>query len=131
MNAGEIVTWRRTFTDEEIRQFGKLSGDEGVHHVQTDDQGRLMAQGLFTATLPTKIGGALNFIAREMTFQFIRPVYAGDTIECKVTITELHEEKGVMNVSSKWVCHNQNGKEVMKGSAKGIVRQPKTGSSKE
>jgi hypothetical protein len=43
MNAGDIVTWRRTFTEEEIKLFGSLSGDEGVHHVQTDDQGRLMA----------------------------------------------------------------------------------------
>ncbi|MGA3246197.1 MAG: MaoC family dehydratase [Bacteroidota bacterium] len=129
MNAGDIVTWRRTFTEEEIKLFGSLSGDEGVHHVQTDDQGRLMAQGLFTATLPTKIGGDLNFIARDMTFQFIRPVYAGDTVDCMVTITEVQEEKGVMNVSSKWVCRNQNGKEVMKGSAKGIVRQPKSSPS--
>ena len=37
-----------------------------------------MAHGLFTATLPTKIGGDLNFIARELTFQFHRPVFAGD-----------------------------------------------------
>jgi len=64
-----------------------------------------------------------------MTFQFIRPVYAGDTVDCMVTITEVQEEKGVMNVSSKWVCRNQNGKEVMKGSAKGIVRQPKSSPS--
>jgi hypothetical protein len=122
MTAGDILTWQRAFTEEEIRVFGRLSGDEGGHHIQTDDEGRLMAQGLFTATLPTKIGGDLNFIARDMTFQFLRPVYAGDTIECKVTITDLYEERGVRNVSSKWVCHNQRGKEVMNGSAKGIIR---------
>jgi 3-hydroxybutyryl-CoA dehydratase len=122
MNVGDIIRWQRTFTEEEIRLFGKLSGDEGVHHIQTDDEGRLMAQGLFTATLPTKIGGDLNFIARDMTFQFVRPVYAGDTIECKVTITHLREERGVTNVSSKWECRNQRGKEVMSGSAKGIIR---------
>ncbi len=123
MNVGDNISWQRTFTEDEIRLFGKLSGDEGAHHIRTDEQGRMMAQGLFTATLPTKIGGDLNFIARDMSFQFLRPVYAGDSIECKVTITGLYEEKGVTYVSSKWICRNQRGKEVMNGSAKGIIRQ--------
>jgi acyl dehydratase len=121
MKIADIITWQRLFTEEDIRLFGKLSGDEGIHHIQTDEQGRLMAQGLLTATLPTKIGGDLNFIAREMTFCFLRPVYAGDTIECKVTITNLHEERGLVNVSSQWQCSNQRGKDVMNGHARGII----------
>ena len=123
MIVGDVITWKRTFTEEDIRLFGRLSGDEGIHHVQTDDQGRLMAQGLFTATLPTKIGGDLNFVARDMTFNFLRPVYANDTIECRVTITDLHEKRGTMYASSCWICVNQRGKEVMKGNALGIIRR--------
>jgi 3-hydroxybutyryl-CoA dehydratase len=123
MNVGDAITWKRTFTEEDIRLFGRLSGDEGNHHIQTDQQGRLMAQGLFTAALPTKIGGDLNFVAREMTFKFLRPVYANDTIECRVTITEVREERGLVNVSSKWTCFNQRGKEVMNGQAAGFIRQ--------
>ena len=123
MNVGDVITWKRTFTEEDIRLFGRLSGDQGVHHVQTDEQGRLMVQGLFAATLPTKIGGDLNFVAREMTFTFLRPVYANDTVECRVTITDLHEERGLETVSSSWTCLNQRGKEVMKGHAVGIIRQ--------
>ena len=122
MNVGEVITWKRTFTEEDIRQFGSLSGDEGIHHIHTDEQGRLMAQGLFTATLPTKIGGGLNFVAREMTFNFLRPVFANDTIECHVTITGLHEERGLVNVSSMWTCLNQRGKEVMSGHALGFIQ---------
>ena len=123
MNVGDVITWKRTFTEGDIRLFGTLSGDEGIHHVQTDEQGRLLAQGLLTATLPTKIGGDLNFVAREMTFTFLRPVYANDTIECRVTITDLHEERGLMDVSSKWTCLNQRGKEVMNGHAVGFIRR--------
>jgi hypothetical protein len=37
-----------------------------------DEHGRLMAHGLLTATLPTKIAGDMNFIARQMTFEFHR-----------------------------------------------------------
>ena len=47
-----------------------------------------MVHGLLTATLPTKIGGDLNLIANEMIFRFHRPVFAGDTIRCEVTLTE-------------------------------------------
>ena len=88
MNTGDKIRWSRTFSEDDIRMFARLSGDQGIHHLVPDDKGRLMAHGLLTATLPTKIGGDINFIAREMTFQFHRPVFAGDTIECEVTLTE-------------------------------------------
>jgi hypothetical protein len=57
---GEVITYERTFTEEEIRAFAELSGDTGQQHVERDAEGRLMAQGLLTATLPTKIGGEVN-----------------------------------------------------------------------
>jgi acyl dehydratase len=81
-----------------------------------------MAHGLLTATLPTKIGGDMNFIARELTFRFYRPVFAGDTIECAVTLVRVEPADGFTNVTSEWICRNQNGKEVMTGRADGIVR---------
>jgi 3-hydroxybutyryl-CoA dehydratase len=122
MKIGDVISWTRTFTEEDVRLFGKLSGDEGIHHIEIDEQGRLMAQGLLTATLPTKIGGDLNFIAEEMTFRFRRPVYAGDAIECRVTITDVGERRGMTTVSSSWVCANQRGKEVLTGIAVGIIK---------
>ena len=81
-----------------------------------------MAHGLLTATLPTKIGGDINFIAREMTFAFHRPVFAGDTITCEVTLTALEPAENYSRVSSTWVCRNQDGKDVMTGEAKGVIR---------
>ena len=55
-----------------------------------------MVQGLLTATLPTKVGGDWNYIAREMNFEFLRPVFTGDTIRCEVTITQLEQADGVI-----------------------------------
>ena len=81
-----------------------------------------MAHGLLTATLPTKVGGDLNFIARELTFEFHRPVFAGDTITCDVTLVELEPDGPVMRMVSTWVCRNQHGKEVMTGRARGVIR---------
>ena len=123
MKIGDTVSWERTFTADDIRLFNKVSGDEGVHHVTPDEQGRLMVHGLLTATIPTKIGGDMNFIAREMKFQFHRPVFAGDTIKCEATIIEYEPAELYTNVRTEFVCRNQQGKEVMMGYAQGIVRQ--------
>jgi 3-hydroxybutyryl-CoA dehydratase len=122
MQIGDVICWQRTFTEEDIRLFAKFSGDEGEHHLVPDERSRLMAHGLLTATLPTKIGGDLNFIAREMTFQFHRPVFAGDTISCEVVLVELEPEEQFTRVVSKWICRNQHAKEVMTGEARGVIR---------
>lgn len=122
MQIGDVISWQRTFTEEDIRLFARFSGDEGEHHLVPDEQGRLMAHGLLTATLPTKIGGDLDFIAREMTFQFQRPVFSGDTIHCEVTLINLEPGEEFTRVVSRWVCRNQHGKEVMTGEARGVIR---------
>jgi acyl dehydratase len=73
--------------------------------------------------LPTKIGGDLNFIAREMVFEFKRPVFAGDVITCDVTLTEMQDADRFWNVASTWICRNQHGKEVLTGRASGVIRK--------
>lgn len=122
MQVGDTFTWERTFTETDIRTFAEVSGDRGAQHITPDAAGRLMVQGLLTATLPTKIGGDLNYIARDMYFVFERRVYAGDTITCAVTLTELESADGVTRVTAEWVCRNQNDKIVLTGSTHGVVR---------
>jgi acyl dehydratase len=123
MQVGDVIRWERTFSEADIRAFAQLSGDEGEHHLRPDQNGRLMAHGLLTATLPTKIGGDINLIAREMTFAFHRPVFAGDTITCEVTLTALSPAEKYYNLSSIWVCRNQDGKDVMTGEGHGVIRK--------
>ena len=123
MKLGEVISWQRTFSEDDIRLFNRVSGDEGVHHVTPDPAGRLMVNGLLTATIPTKIGGDMNFIAREMKFQFRRPVFAGDTIDCEVRVMELEPTPDYTTVRTEFVCRNQHGKEVMTGYADGVIRK--------
>lgn len=122
MQVGDVTVWERIFTIEDVRLFGQLSGDQGIHHVEPDEQGRLMVQGLLTATLPTKLGGDMNYIARELVFEFLRPVFTGDTIRCESTITHFEKADGHTKMAAKWVCRNQQGKEVMTGHTHGIIR---------
>jgi 3-hydroxybutyryl-CoA dehydratase len=122
MKAGDTLSWSRIFTEEDIRLFTQVSGDGGEHHLVPDEKGRLMVHGLLTATLPTRIGGDINLIAREMIFRFHRPVFSGDTIECVVTLVEATPCDGYIDIVSDWTCKNQHGKEVMTGRGSGIIR---------
>ncbi|SFA40506.1 Acyl dehydratase [Parageobacillus thermantarcticus] len=122
LKPGDVFTWQRTFTEEEILQFARLSGDMGRHHMERDEKGRLMVHGLFTASIGTKIGGDLNYIAREMNCEFIRPVFTGDTVTCELTITEVIPMDGYKQVEMKTVYRNQHGKEVLIGTSKGIIK---------
>jgi 3-hydroxybutyryl-CoA dehydratase len=126
MQVGDTTSWERTFTEEDVQLFTRISGDQGEHHVQPDAQGRIMVQGLLTATLPTKLGGDMNYIARTLIFEFLRPVFVGDTIRCEATITELTlvEERILMDWA--FICRNQHGKEVLTGNTQGIIRNTRT-----
>ncbi len=123
MKVGDSLAWQRTFTQQDVELFRQVSGDQGVHHVARDEQGRLLVHGLLTATLPTKIGGDLNYIAREMHFEFVRPVFVGDTIRCVVTITEWEDAEQYTRMSAGWVCTNQQGKSVLTGNTRGVIRK--------
>lgn len=125
MQAGDVISWTRIFSAQDVRAFSQISGDAGVHHVIPDAQDRLMVQGLLTATLPTRIGGEINFIARQMNFEFHRPVYTGDAIHCEVRIDQLVPERDLQRLSCSWTCTNQHGELVMTGSSQGIVRRSK------
>lgn len=123
MKVGEILTFEKSFTREDVELFSKISGDAGDHHVIPDEHGRVMVQGLLVATLPTKIGGDLNFIARDVELTFLRPVFTGDTVRCEVTLVH-HEEQADRTIAvSKAECFNQHGKKVLEGFFKGIIRQ--------
>jgi acyl dehydratase len=122
LQLGDIIKFERTFTKEDVEMFTKVSRDEGDHHLTPDEEGRLVIQGLLTATLPTKIGGDNNVLARTMNFEFLRPVYTGDTIVCEVTIEKLEkQEKNRTAIKSTFICTNQKGKSVMQGDFAGVI----------
>lgn len=122
MQVGDRVSWERTFTEEDVRLFAQISGDQGVHHIAPDSQGRLMVHGLLTATLPTKLGGDLNYIARELFFEFLRPVFVGDLIRCETELTDLRQDGERIQMTATFVCFNQHKKAVLKGHTRGIIR---------
>jgi 3-hydroxybutyryl-CoA dehydratase len=122
LNAGEKIRFERTFTKQDVERFTKVSLDEGNHHTNPDEQGRLVVQGLLTATLPTKIGGDYSVLARTMNFEFLRPVFTGDTISCEVTIEQLErKDHKKVSIMAAFLCTNQHGKLVLSGNFSGVI----------
>jgi acyl dehydratase len=118
---GESVSYARTFTVEDVHAFAHVSLDRGVHHVKADQEGRLLVHGLLTATIPTKLGGDLDYLAQEMTYRFHRPVFTGDEILCECRASRVEERLDRTYVEFEIRCTNQHGKEVLTGSTKGVI----------
>jgi len=130
LKVGDVFESTRKFTLHDTILFAELTGDRGKHHMEPDEQGRLMVHGLHTASIGTKIGGDLNYIGKDMIFDYVRPVFTGDTITCKVTVTSVEQCEGYRKVALQSIYHNQHGKEVLIGSSHGIIRdQVETSSS--
>lgn len=120
---GDIYTYERAFTPEEVRRFGEISGDRQPIHTEPDEEGRLIVQGLLTATIPTKIGGDQEFIARTMEYDFRRPVYTGETITCEWTTETVEEKEDRYEATGTAVCRNEEEVVVMSGYFEGLVRK--------
>jgi acyl dehydratase len=81
-----------------------------------------MVQGLLAATVPAKLGGDLNYIARETTLRFVKPVFTGDTVRCEAVVTRVDPGEGCLNLAIDIVCRNQNGEGVLLAKTEGIIR---------
>ncbi|MBH9964954.1 hotdog domain-containing protein [[Bacillus] enclensis] len=122
LKVGDIISFERSFTIEDVELFTKISRDEGNHHMTPDEQGRLVVQGLLSATLPTNVGGDHNVLARTMNFEFLRPVFTGDTIRCTVRIDRYEKDQRDRNaITASFQCENQYGKAVLTGGFAGVI----------
>lgn len=125
ITTGTTLTYERTFTREDVDRFAELSGDRGRHHRLDAGDGRLLVHGLLTASLPTKLGGDIDYIAADMHFEFVAAVYTDDTIRCELRIDELIEGERSSRVRLSGACVNQHGAEVLRFSSSGLIRRPR------
>lgn len=119
--AGTVFTEERRFTHDDVLDFLRISGDAGRHHQEPGADGRRIVHGLLTATIPTRLGGEIDYLAREMVFEFLRPVFTGDTIRCEMTIVEAMHERGRWKLRFEGACKNQDGVEVLRLRSHGVV----------
>ncbi len=124
VQVGDTATISKTISDEDIRAFAELTGDYNPVHL--DDNyaqgtrfGRRIAHGMLAASL---ISAALanelpgrGTVYLSQSLQFIAPVYPGDTVTARVTVTKVREDKPIVTLET--ICTNQSGETVVKGEA--------------
>ena len=123
LRPGAASRWTRTIAEEDIVRFAELSGDRGRHHLERDERGRLLAHGLLTATLPTKLGGDMNYIARTMVFEFLKPVFAGDSLTCDGKVVSAAVQSTRYKVRFSFEVRNQDGEIVLAGNTTGQIKR--------
>lgn len=126
LEPGRQFVYRRTFGDGDVALFCGVTGDLNPYHqdelfAASTPFGRRIIPGLLTASMLTHVGGMLGFLATEMHFEFLAPVYIGDTVTCTVTFVERDEQR--RRFRGEAICANQEGQEVLRGRFSGFPSQ--------
>ena len=120
---GKQFSYSRKITVQDVQEFTKASHDANIYHTKEDASGKVIAHGLLVASLITKIGGDLNFLARTMTFDFQKPTYSGDTLTCTATLSSLVEQSERLKCAFSFTISNQKNEVVMVGETAGMIRK--------
>lgn len=118
----------RTITAKDVETFASLSGDYNELHVddefaaRTEFSQRVVHGFLHASLLSTLVGmkipgrGALYL---SQTIEFTSPVFIGDTVEARGTITDVDQVTRTITMDT--VITTQNGNVVLRGVAKANV----------
>jgi 3-hydroxybutyryl-CoA dehydratase len=125
---GDTASLAKTISDKDIRAFADATGDRNPLHLDEEFAkqtrfGRRVAHGMLSASLISAV------IASEMpgqgsiylgqTLQFVAPVFLGDTVTARVTVSAVREDKPILTLET--VCTNQRNEVVIKGEATVLI----------
>lgn len=130
LKPGDTAEITRTVTDDDIRKFADLIGDDNSVHL--DDVyasktrfGRRIAHGMIGASLVSAVLGTRlpgpGTIYLSQTLKFTAPVYPGDEVTARATVKAVKEGKPVVTLET--VCTNQRGETVLAGEAVVLVEE--------
>jgi 3-hydroxybutyryl-CoA dehydratase len=111
LSVGMTARYARTVTEADVVLFAGISGDNNPVHMNevyasgTIFKGRIVHGMLSASFVSTAIASRLpgpGSIYLSQNLRFRAPVRAGDTVEARVTVTDIVHEKN--RVSLKTVC---------------------------
>jgi 3-hydroxybutyryl-CoA dehydratase len=130
LNPGDKASRTTTITDEMIRTFAILTGDNNPVHLDdtyaaTTRFGRriahgMIAAGLISAVLANNLPGP-GTVYLSQTLKFKAPVHPGDMITTTVEVKSVRPDKPIATLGT--VCRNQEGAVVLEGEAIVLVSQ--------
>jgi len=123
LKRGDFFTVSRTFTEDDATAFADIGRDYNPVHfdlrfAKAKNFRGPICQGLLVASLLTEIGGQIGCLASGMNFRFKKPVYFGDTIKCRFTITELDDRN---RAKAEVVFKNQRDETVIEAYVTGVT----------
>lgn len=110
-------------TAETVAKFADVSGD--VNPIHMDDEfakgtrfGQRIAHGMITAAfisrgLTEKVGQGGIYLGQTM--KFLNPVFIGDTVNIKFTVTAIRAGRGIVTIDT--TAYKDNGDIIVKGEA--------------
>ena len=123
LHVGDTFTVSRCFTEEDMMAFADVTRDYNAVHFnsrfsEVKNFKDRVCHGLLVGSMLTEIGGQISWLASVMNFRFKQPVYFGETITCKFTITDIDER---LHAKAEAVYFNQDGNLVLEAELKGIL----------
>lgn len=121
---GQSASFEKCFTDEEVRKFADISGDDNPVHLNEEYAkdsifGQRIVHGILVSGLISKVIGTQlpgnGTIYLSQNLKFIKPVYVGETVKAEVVIKDIITEKRRMVLETK--VYRQNAECVLTGEA--------------
>ena len=114
---GQKATNKRTYTQEDVKEFAKLSGDNNPIHLDVDFAKRTIfknpiVHGVFVTSQISNLiannlpGAGSIYINQEV--QFVAPVYWETEVICEVEIVEIKEAKRILILKAKCFDRENN-----------------------
>ena len=125
---GDTASLSRTISDDDLRAFANTTGDHNPLHLDEEFAkqtrfGKRIAHGMLSASLISAVIAndlpGQGSIYLGQTLQFVAPVFLGDTVTARVTITSIREDKPIIKLET--VCTNQHDEVVIRGEATVLV----------
>ena len=125
---GMTETFTRTITEDMMKKFLEISGDENPLHTDSEfakskhfpDK---VVYGMLTVSLISTLGGMYlpgkNCLIQGVEINFIKPVYVGDELTVTGEVTEIY--KDLNRIIIKVTIRNQNNQKVVRGILKAGV----------
>ncbi len=125
VKVGDVASYERTVTAEDIAKFAAVSGDTNPLHRDPEYAKKtrfgeciahgMLSAGYLSAVLGTKLAPHACVVYLSQSIRFIRPVKIGDEIKAVAEVKEIDAEKSTLTLQTE--CYNQDGEAVIKGEA--------------
>lgn len=130
LKIGDFATFQKTLTESDVYLFAGVTGDQNPAHInevyasttrfKTRIVHGMLTGSLISAVLGTGLPGP-GTIYLEQSLKFKAPTHMGDTVEARVEVSEIMEEKNIVKLQA--TCTNQDGVVLLTGVA--TVMPPK------